>query len=107
VRRRHRPPADGPATLDEIRKAYAEQLADVQDGGARPVLMGSRQLAAAARSADDYLDVYGRPIEEADEPVVLHGLGPAFDPALAGYWGDRDPARAADTVVALIGAYTG
>ncbi|MEO3778301.1 dihydrodipicolinate synthase family protein [Micromonospora sp. B11E3] len=97
----------GPVTLDEIRKAYAEQLADVQDAGARPVLMCSRHLAAAARSADDYLDVYGRLLDEADQPVVLHWLGPAFDPALAGYWGHADPARAADTVVALIAAHAG
>ncbi|OZV76941.1 dihydrodipicolinate synthase family protein [Micromonospora echinospora] len=95
----------GPATLDEIRKAYAEQLADVQDAGAQPVLMCSRHLAAAARSADDYLDVYGRLLADVDGPVVLHWLGPAFDPALTGYWGDVDPVRAADTVVALIGAY--
>ncbi len=95
----------GPATLDEIRRAYAEQLADVQEAGARPVLMCSRHLAAAARSAEDYLDVYGRLIADAAAPVVLHWLGPAFDPALAGYWGDDDPARAADTVVALIGAH--
>ncbi|GLY24733.1 DUF993 family protein [Micromonospora sp. NBRC 101691] len=95
----------GPATLDEIRKAYAEQLADVQDAGAQPVLMCSRHLAAAARSADDYLDVYGRLLADADGPVVLHWLGPAFDPALTGYWGDADPVRAAETVVALIDAY--
>ena len=42
-------------TLDEIRKAYAEQLADVQEAGAAPVLMCSRHLAAAARTAEDYL----------------------------------------------------
>ncbi|SCL21178.1 Protein of unknown function [Micromonospora pallida] len=92
----------GPASLDEIRKAYAEQLADVQEAGARPVLMCSRHLAAAARSADDYLDIYGRLLADADGPVVLHWLGPAFDPALTGYWGDADPVRAAETVVALI-----
>jgi hypothetical protein len=97
----------GPATLDEIRKAYAEQLADVQDAGARPVLMCSRHLAAAARSAEDYLDVYGRLIDEADGPVMLHWLGPAFDPTLAGYWGDLAPAQAAETVVALIRAHPG
>ncbi|PWU50325.1 dihydrodipicolinate synthase family protein [Micromonospora sp. S4605] len=97
----------GPATLDEIRKAYAEQLADVQEAGARPVLMCSRHLAATARSAEDYLDVYGRLIDDADDPVVLHWLGPAFDPALAGYWGDGDPAGAADTVVALIAGHPG
>jgi hypothetical protein len=95
----------GPATLDEIRKAYAEQLADVQEAGAVPVLMCSRQLAAAARSAKDYLDVYGQLIDESGGPVVLHWLGPAFDPLLAGYWGHDDPSRAADTVVDLIAAH--
>ncbi|GAA0805259.1 DUF993 family protein [Spirilliplanes yamanashiensis] len=97
----------GPATLDEIRKAYHEQLADVQEAGAGPVLMCSRHLAAAARSAGDYLDVYGRLLDEADAPVVLHWLGPAFDPLLAGYWGADDPARAADTVLELIAAHPG
>ncbi|MDO3704361.1 DUF993 family protein [Micromonospora sp. C28SCA-DRY-2] len=97
----------GPATLDEIREAYAEQLADVQEAGARPVLMCSRHLAAAARSAEEYLDVYGRLIDDADGPVVLHWLGPAFDPALAGYWGDADPARAAETVLALVAGHPG
>jgi hypothetical protein len=92
----------GPATLDEVRKAYTEQLADTEEAGARPVLMCSRHLAAAARSADDYLDLYGHLIAESDGPVVLHWLGPAFDPALAGYWGDADPLRAMDTVVGLI-----
>jgi hypothetical protein len=99
--------APGPATLDEIRKAYAEQLADTQESGATPVLMCSRHLAAAARSVDDYLRVYGELIGDADRPVVLHWLGPAFDPALAGYWGDTDPLRAIDTVVGLIEAHAG
>ncbi|MBY8874558.1 dihydrodipicolinate synthase family protein [Micromonospora sp. PLK6-60] len=97
----------GPATLDEIRTAYAEQLADVQAAGARPVLMCSRHLAATARCADDYLDVYGRLLAEADGPVLLHWLGPAFDPALAGYWGARDAGRAAETVLALVAAHPG
>ncbi|MEV6492491.1 dihydrodipicolinate synthase family protein [Actinoplanes sp. NPDC051633] len=92
----------GAATLDEIRKAYAEQLADVQEAGARPVLMCSRHLAAATGAAADYLDVYGHLLADAAEPVILHWLGPAFDPALTGYWGSADPARAADTVVELI-----
>ena len=92
----------GPATLDEVRAAYAEQLADTLDAGARPVLMCSRHLAAAATSADDYLDVYGGLVAAAGGPVVLHWLGPAFDPALAGYWGDTDPVKAIDTVAGLI-----
>ena len=97
----------GPATVDDIRKAYAEQLADVQEAGAGPVLMCSRHLAAAASKPAEYLDVYGRLIADAGAPVILHWLGPAFDPLLAGYWGSDDPAAAADTVVELIAAHPG
>ncbi len=97
----------GPATLDEIRKAYGEQLDDVQEAGATPVLMCSRHLASAAGSAGDYLDVYGELIDNSDSPVVLHWLGPAFDPLLAGYWGTGDQGRAADTVAELIAAHPG
>ena len=81
----------GPATLDEIRKAYAEQLADVQEAGAGPVLMCSRHLAAAARrgratTSTSTASCSTRPTQ----PVMLHWLGPAFDPPLAGYWGADD-----------------
>ena len=92
----------GPAGLDDIRKAYAEQLQDVQAAGATPVLMCSRHLASAARSADDYLSVYGDLLGQTDQPVILHWLGEMFDPALAGYWGSSDIATATDTVLALI-----
>jgi hypothetical protein len=92
----------GPAALDDVRKAYAEQLRDVQETGATPVLMCSRHLAAAARTADDYLSVYGELLSQADQPVVLHWLGESFDPALAGYWGSADVATATETVLALI-----
>jgi hypothetical protein len=97
----------GPASLDEIRKAYDEQLRDVQEAGAAPVLMCSRHLAATARSAQDYLDVYGQLIDDADQPVILHWLGPAFDPLLAGYWGADEQGKAADTVAELIAAHPG
>ncbi|HET6533384.1 MAG TPA: DUF993 family protein [Actinoplanes sp.] len=97
----------GPADLADIRTAYAEQLADAQDAGAVPVLMCSRHLTAAAHTPAEYLDVYGRLIADADAPVILHWLGPAFDPLLAGYWGTDDPARAADTVVELIATHPG
>ena len=40
-------------------------------------------------------------MRQARQPVILHWLGEVFDPALAGYWGSRDPA-AAETVLALI-----
>ncbi|MFD5633963.1 dihydrodipicolinate synthase family protein [Streptomyces sp. NPDC127077] len=76
----------GPATLPEVRAAYEEQLALVEESGARPVLMASRALAAAAAGPEDYLDVYGHLLRQAAGPVILHWLGPMFDPALEGYW---------------------
>ena len=93
---------DGPATVAQILDAYREQLADVVSSGAVPVLMCSRHLAAAAAGADDYVSVYSTLLSEVDRPVLLHWLGPMFDPALAGYWGATDPDTAADTVLALL-----
>ncbi|MFY1623030.1 dihydrodipicolinate synthase family protein [Micromonospora sp. WMMD723] len=92
----------GPATVPEVTRAYAEQLADVTAAGARPVLMCSRHLAAAATGPDDYLRVYDELLTAADQPVVLHWLGAMFDPALAGYWGSTDLDEATGTVLHLI-----
>jgi hypothetical protein len=39
------------------------------------------------------------------EPVIIHWLGDMFDPALAGYWGDRDPMRAMETALGVINAH--
>jgi hypothetical protein len=99
--------AAGPHPLAEITAAYAEQVSAVQDAGAQVIVMASRALAASARSAADYLDVYGRVIKLARRPVILHWLGEAFDPRLAGYWGTAHPAAAADTVLELIAASGG
>jgi hypothetical protein len=95
----------GPATLADVTRAYREQLDEVQEAGARPVLMCSRHLAAAARGPEDYLRVYDELLTAADGPVVLHWLGSMFDPALTGYWGATDLDLAADTVVELIKAH--
>ncbi|MER5454431.1 dihydrodipicolinate synthase family protein [Micromonospora sp. NPDC002389] len=92
----------GPVSLAEVAAAYREQLDDVQAAGAVPVLMCSRHLAAAARGPEDYLRVYDDLLTAADRPVVLHWLGPMFDPALTGYWGSTDLDLAADTVVELL-----
>ena len=51
------------------------------------ILMASRALAAVARHADDYAAVYASVLAQVREPVILHWLGPMFDPALEGYWG--------------------
>ncbi len=88
--------------ISDIIGAYAEQIAFVQSTGAQVILMASRALAASARGARDYLEVYGELLKQADRPVILHWLGEAFDPALRGYWGSTDFDPAADTVIELI-----
>lgn len=90
------------ATVDDVVDAYREQLEVVDTAGARPILMASRQLAAIARGPDDYLEVYGRLLAEIDGPVLLHWLGPMFDPALEGYWGHTDLDRATETFLGLV-----
>ncbi|MBK0332612.1 DUF993 family protein [Brachybacterium sp. MASK1Z-5] len=91
-------------SLDEIVDAYREQLAATEESGAGAVLMASRHLARAARSAADFEEVYARVLEHARRPVVLHWLGTAFDPQLEGYFGSSDTAEAADTLLRIIAA---
>ena len=64
--------------------------------------MASRALAAAAATPRDYLEVYGAVLKQAGQPVILHWLGEAFDPALRGYWGGDGFESAATTVLRLI-----
>ncbi|MDK0519561.1 dihydrodipicolinate synthase family protein [Streptomyces sp. ML-6] len=92
----------GPASLTEVRAAYEEQLALVEESGAQAILMASRALAAAAKGPEDYLETYAHLLRQASEPVVLHWLGPMFDPALDGYWGSSDLDAATDTFLKVI-----
>ncbi|MFE1023144.1 dihydrodipicolinate synthase family protein [Streptomyces sp. NPDC058818] len=92
-------------TLAEVRAAYEEQLAVVEESGAQAILMASRALAASARSPEDYLEVYGHLLRQAAEPVILHWLGPMFDPALEGYWGSSDLDAATGTFLDVIAAH--
>jgi hypothetical protein len=91
----------GRHSLPAIVAAYEAQLELVQSAGAGVILMASRALAASARSGQDYLDVYLHLLRQADRPVIVHWLGAAFDPALAGYWGAADFGAAADLVIRL------
>lgn len=94
---------DGPApTLSEVTAAYEEQLALAEENGVQPILMASRALARAARGPEDYLATYAHLLRQASEPVVLHWLGPMFDPALEGYWGSADLDEATDTFLKVI-----
>ncbi|WP_127479538.1 dihydrodipicolinate synthase family protein [Nocardioides pantholopis] len=92
-------------TVDDVLAAYTEQVAFIESTGSQVVLMASRQLAAVATSAEDYLHVYGRLLEQVAEPVVLHWLGEAFDPQLRGYWGSTDVATATATFLDLVRAH--
>ncbi|RII19607.1 hypothetical protein DSC45_06305 [Streptomyces sp. YIM 130001] len=95
--------ADG--ALKAVRAAYEEQLALVEESGSQAILMASRALAAAARGPEDYLETYGHLLRQATEPVILHWLGPMFDPALEGYWGSSDLDAATDTFLEVIAAH--
>lgn len=92
-------------TVDRVIAAYEEQCEAVEALGGRLIVMASRALAAAARAPEDYVRVYDRLLRQAREPVIIHWLGDMFDPALAGYWGHRDIARAMEVCLAVIGAH--
>lgn len=89
--------------LGAIIDAYKSQLHFAEEQGAGPVLMASRHLARAAESADDYVRVYREVLGAATTPVVLHWLGTAFDPSLAGYFGSDDRAAASAVLLEIIG----
>ncbi|MBA9004212.1 dihydrodipicolinate synthase family protein [Thermomonospora cellulosilytica] len=96
----HLPP--GPHDLDRIAEAYLEQLAVAEDAGAGVILMASRALAATARTAEDYLEVYRRVLGQCSGRVILHWLGEVFDPALRGYWGSTDTGTATTAFLELV-----
>ena len=100
----HLPPRPGLTTADVI-AAYEKQAEAVEAVGGRIILMASRALAAAARSSEDYEHVYGAILGRVREPVILHWLGPMFDPALAGYWGSDDVDEAMDVCLRVIAAH--
>jgi hypothetical protein len=91
-------------TIDDVIRAYEEQIAAVEKVGGRIILMASRALARLGRNADDYAKVYGRVLSQAREPVIIHWLGDMFDLALKNYWGTANLAEAMDTAVAIINA---
>jgi hypothetical protein len=89
-------------SLDDVVRAYEEQIGHVEAEGGRVILMASRALCRLAKGPDDYLAVYSRLIRQTRGKVILHWLGEAFDPALAGYWGSDAFEPAMNTVLMLI-----
>jgi hypothetical protein len=96
---------DSGLTLDDVRAAYEEQVGFVEGEGGRVVLMASRALAAISKGPEDYAEVYGAILPRAKGPVILHWLGEAFDPALAGYWGHGDLDAAMEVCLGVIGEH--
>jgi hypothetical protein len=95
-------PASASLTVDDVIRAYEEQITVVEKIGGRLILMASRALAATAKSPDDYAKVYGRILRQVREPVIIHWLGEMFDPSLANYWGYGDHVAAMDVCIGII-----
>ncbi len=93
-------------SLEEVTRAYLEQVEFVEAAGSQAIMMASRQLAATARSAEDYLQVYSSVLTQASRPVILHWLGEMFDPQLSSYWGSIDIPTATRTFLDLINEHT-
>ena len=92
-------------SVDDVIRAYEEQMAAIEALGGRLIVMASRALARVARSPADYERVYDRVLRQARQPVILHWLGDMFDPALRGYWGSGDTDAAMDTALGIIEAH--
>jgi len=95
----------GTDSIDDVIAGYEEQLGFVESTGSQAIIMASRQLAAIASGPDSYHKVYGRLLGQCERPVILHWLGTAFDPALAGYWGSADIATATGSFLDLVRAH--
>lgn len=89
-------------TIEDVTRAYLDQIEAVQALDGRIILMASRALARVARGPQDYIAVYDRVLAACDRPVILHWLGEMFDPALAGYWGAPDFDGALETALEVI-----
>jgi hypothetical protein len=93
-------------SLEEVTRAYLEQVEFVEAAGSQVIMMASRQLAVTARSAEDYLQVYSTVLSQASRPVILHWLGEMFDPQLNSYWGSTDIPTATRTFLDLINEHS-
>src|SRR4030081_2585769 len=77
----HLAPEDA-KSLDDVIRAYEEQIREIEKAGGRIILMASRALAKIGRKPDDYAKVYNRVLGQVREPVIIHWLWDIFDPAL-------------------------
>jgi hypothetical protein len=92
-------------SVDDVIRAYEEQMAAIEKLGGKLIVMASRALARVAKGPADYERVYDRVLTQATQPVILHWLGEMFDPALAGYWGSKGVDAAMTTALGVIDAH--
>ena len=92
-------------SLQDVTDAYLEQCEAIEAVGGRIILMASRALATVARDADDYTSVYASVLRQIRHPVILHWLGPMFDPYLEGYWGGATVSAATENCLGIINAH--
>jgi hypothetical protein len=97
-------PVESAKSVDDVIRAYEEQMEAIEKLGGKLIVMASRALAKVAKSPADYERVYDRVLRQARQPVILHWLGDMFDPALKGYWGNDNPDEAMKTALAVIEA---
>ncbi|MET0600231.1 MAG: dihydrodipicolinate synthase family protein [Mesorhizobium sp.] len=97
-------PLNEAKSVEDVVRAYEEQVEFIEKHGGRAILMASRALARVAKSPEDYARVYGRILGQAKDKVILHWLGDAFDAKLAGYWAAKGFPGALDTVLEIIGS---
>ncbi len=93
---------DNARSLDEVRRAFIEQVEVIQKIGGRLILMASRALARLAHSPEDYIQIYSEVLGYCDQPDILHWLGDMFDPTLKDYWGSADFEECMKTVLTVI-----
>jgi hypothetical protein len=96
--------AEEAKSLDDVIRAYEDQVAAIEKIGGRIIVMASRALAKLGRNADDYAKVYGRVLSQVREPVIIHWLGDMFDAALVNYWGSSSLDTAMQTAVGIVNA---
>src|SRR5881275_263986 len=87
---------DDAKNLDDVIRAYEQQITAIENVDGRIILMASRALARIGRNLEDYVKVYDRVLSQVREPVIIHWLGDMFDPELRNYWGTADLDEAMD-----------
>jgi len=77
------------ASIDST-SAYVDgvlhQIEIIQRANGLAILLPHPWLVEEGFDADDYVDVYGAIVRQADGPLAVHWLGPMFHAGLAGYF---------------------